>query len=128
MNFKMEDMDFCQASIDNTATTSSDESTEKSFDTYNTNKGVVLWEHKGQLSNTNYQIINEQGTEIPVQTNSISKKDHEWKLPLQNYLNPGRTYSDRSAFKLPKNDTKKAGVSLEYLFMVCQNPFRGTIS
>ncbi|KAF2590771.1 hypothetical protein F2Q70_00038815 [Brassica cretica] len=133
----MEDMDFSRASIDNTATTSSDESIEKSVDTahqtsiddtspeagkfsltYNTNKGVVLGEPKDQLSNTNNQIINEQGTAIPVQINSIPKKDHEWKLPLQDYLNSGRTYSNRSAIKLPKDDTKKSGVSLEYFFMM----------
>jgi len=143
----MEDMDFGRASIDNIATTSSDESTEKSVDTahqtsiddtspeagmfsltYNTNEGIVLGEPKGQLSNTNNQIINEQGTAIPVQINSISKKDHEWKLPLQDYLNPGRTYSNRSAIKLPKDDTRKSEDSLEYLFMVRQNPFCGTIS
>ncbi|KAF2533257.1 hypothetical protein F2Q70_00029909 [Brassica cretica] len=143
----MEDIDFGRASIDNIATTSSDESTEKSVDTahqtsiddtspeagkfsltYNTNEGIVLGEPKGQLSNTNNQIINEQGTAIPVPINSISKKDHEWKLPLQDYLNPGRTYSNRSAIKLPKDDTKKSEDSLEYLFMVRQNPFRGTIS
>ncbi|KAF3607407.1 hypothetical protein DY000_02046627 [Brassica cretica] len=34
----------------------------------------------------------------------------------------------RSAIKLPKDDTKKSGVSLEYLFLVRQNPFRGTVS
>ncbi|KAF3572164.1 hypothetical protein F2Q69_00059111 [Brassica cretica] len=128
----MEDMDFSRASIDNTATTSSDESTEKSVDTahqtwiddtspeagkfsltYNTNKGVVLGEPKDQLSNTNNQIINEQGTAIPVQINSISKKDHEWKFPLQDYLNSGRTYSNRSAIKLPKDDTKKSGAKIK---------------
>ncbi|KAF3489170.1 hypothetical protein F2Q69_00054462 [Brassica cretica] len=143
----MEDMDFGRASIDNTTTTSRDESAEKSVDTarqtsindtspeagkfsltYNTNKGVVLGEPKGQLSNANNQITNEQGTAIPVQINSISKKDYEFKLPLQDYLNPSRTYSNRSAIKLPKDDAKESGVSFEYLFMVRQNPFRGTIS
>ncbi|KAF3580233.1 hypothetical protein DY000_02030668 [Brassica cretica] len=129
----MEDMDFGRASIDNTATTSSDELTEKSVDTahqtsiddtspeackfsltYNTNERVVLGEPKGQLSNVNNQITSEQGTAIPVQINLVSKKDHEWKLPLQDFLNPGRTYS---AIKLPNDDTKESGVSLEYLFM-----------
>ncbi|KAF3595350.1 hypothetical protein DY000_02022181 [Brassica cretica] len=114
----MEDMDFGRASIDDIAKTSSDESTEISVDTahqtsiddtppeagkfsltYNTNEGVVLGEPKGQLSNANNQIINEQGTAIPVQINSISKRDHEWKLPLQDYLNPGRTYSNRGRAK-----------------------------
>ncbi|KAF3578007.1 hypothetical protein DY000_02031225 [Brassica cretica] len=143
----MEDMDFGRASIDNIATTSSDESTEILVDTAhqtsiddtppevgkfsltnNANEEIVLGEPKGQLRNANNQIINEQGTAIPVQINLISKRDHEWKLLLQDYLNPGRTYSNRFAIKLPKDDTKKSGVSLEYLFMVRQNPFRRTIS
>ncbi|KAF3596530.1 hypothetical protein DY000_02022179 [Brassica cretica] len=143
----MEDMDFGRASIDEIARTSSDESTEISVDTAhqtsiddtppeagkfsltnNANEEVVIGEPKGQLSNTNNQIVNEQGTAIPVQINSISKRDHEWKLPLEDYLDPGRTYSNRSAIKLPKDDTNKSGVSLEYLLMVRQNPFRGTIS
>ena len=47
---------------------------------------------------------------------------------MQDYLNPGRTYSNSSAIKLPKDDTKKFRDSLEYLFLVHQNPFRGTIS
>ena len=64
---------------------------------YNANKGVVLGEPKGQLSNAINSIMNEQGTAIPVKINSISKRDHEIKLPLQDYLNPGRTYSNRSA-------------------------------
>ena len=141
----MEDMDFSRASIDNNATTSSDNSTSISVDTEhhtsiddtspeaakfsltnNTKLKVVLGEPKGQLINN--PIINEQGTAIPVQINSISKRDHEWKLPLQDYLNPGRTYSNRSAVKLRKDGTEKFGDSLEYLFMVRQNPFRGTIS
>ena len=92
------------------------------------NKGVVLGEPKGQLSNTINQIINTQETEIPVKIKPISERDHETKLPLQDYLNPGRTYSNRSAIKLPKDETKKSGVSLEYLFLVRQNPFRGTVS
>ena len=130
----MEDMDFGRASIDNIGTTSSDESIEKLVDTahqtsiddtspeagkfsltYNTNEGVVLGEPKGQLRNTINQIINEHGTEIPVKINSISKRDHETKLPLQDYLNPGRTYCNRSAIKAPKDDTKKSRVSLKYL-------------
>ena len=96
--------------------------------TNNTNEKVVLGEPKGQLSIANNPIINEHGTAIPVQINSISKRDHEWKLPLQDYLNPGRIYSNRSAIKLPKDGTEKFGDSLEYLFMVHQNPFYGTIS
>ena len=134
MNLKMEDMDFGRISIDKTTTTSSNKSTAKLIDaahqasiddtpleagkfslTYNVNEGVVLGEPKGQLRNTINQIINEHGTEIPVKINSISKRDHETKLPLQDYLNPGRTYCNRSAIKAPKDDTKKSRVSLKYL-------------
>ncbi|KAF2554252.1 hypothetical protein F2Q68_00033841 [Brassica cretica] len=142
----MEDMNFGRISIDETTTTSSNKSTAKSIDgahqtsidtlpeagkfslTYNTNEGVVLGEPKGKLSNAINSIMNEQGIAIPVKINSISKRDHEIKLPLQDYLNPGRTYSNRSAIKLPKDGTKKSGVSLEYLVLVRQNPFRGTVT
>ncbi|KAF3547868.1 hypothetical protein DY000_02007224 [Brassica cretica] len=125
----MEDMDFGQTSIDEMTTTSSDESTEQSIDathqtsiddtpteagkfslTSNANAGIVLGEPKGQLSNEINQITNEQGTAIPIKINLISKRDHETKLPLQDYLNPGRAYSNRSAIKLSKDDTKKSGV------------------
>ncbi|KAF3606362.1 hypothetical protein DY000_02046837 [Brassica cretica] len=143
----MEDMDFGRISIDKTTTTSSNKSTAKSINaahqtsiddtpleagkfslTYNVNEGVVLGEPKGQLSNTINQIINEHGSEIHVKINSISKRDHETNLPLQDYLNPGRTYCNRSAIKAQKDDTKKSRVSLEYLVLVSQNPFRGTVS
>ncbi|KAF3511983.1 hypothetical protein F2Q69_00007537 [Brassica cretica] len=81
------------------------------------NKGVVLGEPKGQLSNTINQIINKQETEIHVKIKPISERYHEAKLPLQDYLKPGRTYSNRFAIKLPKDVTKKSGVSLEFLLM-----------
>ncbi|KAF3598292.1 hypothetical protein F2Q69_00035148 [Brassica cretica] len=87
--------------------TSSDETTETSIDaslqtsiddtppeagkfslTNHVNEEVVLGEPKGQLRNAINQIINEQGTAIPVKINSISKRDEETKLPLQDYLNP----------------------------------------
>ncbi|KAF3568535.1 hypothetical protein DY000_02015120 [Brassica cretica] len=137
----MEDMDFGRTSIDEVTTTSGDESTETSIDAFqqisiddtqseagkfsltnHDSEKVVLGEPKGQQSNEINQTINEQGTAIPVKINSILKRDHETKLPLQDYLNSGRTYSNRSAIKLPKDDTKKSGVSLEYLFLE-QNQF-----
>ena len=81
----MEDMDFGQPSIDEIATTSSDESTEISVNTAhqtsiddtppeagkfsltnNDNEEVLLGEPKGKLSNANKQIVDEQGTAIPV--------------------------------------------------------------
>ena len=90
----MENMDFGRISIEETTTTLSDKSTVKSIDdtppeagkfslTYNANEGVVLGEPKGQLSNEINPIFNEQGTAIPVKINSISKRDHEIRLPLQ---------------------------------------------
>ena len=143
----MENMDFGRTSINEVRAISSDKSAAISVDvehptsidntpseagkfslTNDANEGVVLGEPKGQLSNANNQIMNEQGTEIPVQIKSISERDNEWKLPLQDYLNPGRTYSNRSAIRLPKDDTKKFGISPEYVIMVRQNPFRGTVS
>ena len=47
---------------------------------------------------------------------------------MQDYLNPGSTYSNRSAIRLPKDDTERFGISPKYLIMVRQNPFRGTVS
>ncbi|KAF3547426.1 hypothetical protein DY000_02007579 [Brassica cretica] len=140
----MEDMDFGQTSIDEataisvdiSTAISSDKSTEISIDdahqtsidstppeagkyslTDDGDERVVQRKHKVQLSNANNQIMNEKGTEIPVQIKSISERDNEWKLPLQDYLNPVRTYSNRSAIRLPKDDTKKFGISLEYFIM-----------
>ena len=143
----MEDMDFGRTLIDGITTTSSDESTETligaslqiSIDdtppeagkfslTNHVNEEVVLGEPKSKLSNAINQIINEQVTAIIVKINSSSNRDKETTLPLQDYLNSGRTYSNRSAIKLPKDDTKKYGLSLEYLILVRQNPFRRTIS
>ncbi|KAF3517215.1 hypothetical protein DY000_02060019 [Brassica cretica] len=35
---------------------------------------------------------------------------------------------DKSTIGLPKDDTERFGISPEYLIMVRQNPFRGTVS
>ena len=120
-----------ELSVDNAHQTSTDNTPPEAVKyslTNDANGRVVLGKPKGQLSNANNQITSEQGTEIPVQIKSISERDNEWKLPLQDYLNPGRTYSNRSAIRLPKDDTKKFGISPEYLIMVRQNPFCGTFS
>ncbi|KAF3576433.1 hypothetical protein DY000_02033149 [Brassica cretica] len=120
----MKNMDFGQTSIDEEIGISIDRAKEISIDkstgisvddahqtsidntppeagkyslTNDANERVVLGKPKGQLSNANNQIIGEQGTEIPVQIKSISERDNEWKLPLQDYLNPGRTYSNSSS-------------------------------
>ena len=121
-------MDFGRTSIDEVTTTSSDESTKTSIDAFlqksiddtqpeagnfsltnHANEEVVLGDPKGQLSNAINQIINEQGTAILFKINSNPKRDQETKFPLQDYLNPGRTYSNRSSIILPKYDTKKSG-------------------
>ena len=120
-------MDFGWTSIDEVTTTSSDESTETSIDalqqrsidnpqpeagrsslTNHANEGLVLGEPRGQLSNTINQTINEQGTAIPVKINSISKRDQETKLPLQDYLNPGGPIG--------------IGLPLNYQKMIPRNP------
>ena len=107
-------MDFGRTSIDEMKTTSSDELTETSIEvslrisiddtppeagkfflTNHANEEVVLGEPKGQLSNAINQIINEQRTAIPIKFNSISNIDEEAKLPLQDNLNHGRTYSNK---------------------------------
>ncbi|KAF3594348.1 hypothetical protein DY000_02022054 [Brassica cretica] len=62
--------------------------------TNHANEEVVLGEPKGQLRNAINQIINGHGTAIPVKINSTSNRDKEIKLSLQDYLNPGRTYSN----------------------------------
>ncbi|KAF3512924.1 hypothetical protein F2Q69_00009932 [Brassica cretica] len=91
----MEDMDFGRISIDETTTTSSDMSTKKSIDaahqtsiddtppeagkfslTDNANKGVVLGEPNGQLSNAINSIMNEQGTAIPTCAQTIPWKKY----------------------------------------------------
>ena len=120
-----------ELSVDNAHQTSIDSTPPEAGKyslTDDANERVVLRKPKSQLSNANNQIMNKQGTEIPVQIKSISERDNEWKLPLQGNLNPGRTYSNRSAIRLPKDDTRKFWISLEYFIMVRQNPFRGTVS
>ena len=63
-------------------------------------KEVVLGDPKGQKCNARNQIIKEQGAAIPgkINTNLINEMEHR-----QDYLDPGRTYSNRSAIKLPEN-------------------------
>ncbi|KAL0713496.1 hypothetical protein Bca4012_020474 [Brassica carinata] len=144
---KMENMDFGRASIDAVTRTSSDGLSGKSSDTSlpisiddtspeagkysltdHNNEEVVLGEPKGQLSNTINQIINKQGAAIPVETYSTLNKDEGTELPLQDYLNPGRTYSNRSAIKLPEDKTRISKLNLDFLLLVRKNPFCGSIS
>ncbi|KAF3554676.1 hypothetical protein F2Q69_00012860 [Brassica cretica] len=96
----MEDMEFGQISIDEMTTTSSDMSTAKSIDAA----------HQTSIDDT------------PPEASKFSLTNNaneglvlgEPKGQLSNdYLNPGRTYSNRSAIKLPKDDTKKSGISID---------------
>ena len=63
------------------------------------NKKVVQTEPIGQLSNETSQT--KQRIEFPVQINPTLIKGEEIRLPLQDYLDPGRTYSNRSAIIIP---------------------------
>ncbi|KAL0847397.1 hypothetical protein Bca101_020643 [Brassica carinata] len=92
------------------------------------NEKVVQTKPIGQLSNASSQTKFIQGTEIPVKINSSLNKGEETKLPLQDYLNPGRTYSNRSAIRIPGDDTKKSKFNAGYYSMLRRNPFRGSLS
>ncbi|KAF3582077.1 hypothetical protein DY000_02031468 [Brassica cretica] len=79
------------------------------------NEEVVQTEPIGQLSNETSQT--KQGTEIHVKINPTLIKGEEIKLPMQDYLDPGRTYSNRSAIKIPGDDTKKSRFNADYYCM-----------
>ncbi|KAF3554260.1 hypothetical protein F2Q69_00013526 [Brassica cretica] len=108
----MENIELGRASIDEDAMLSSDVETEELTDTELPtsndtaqpeagksslteliNEEVVQTEPIGQLSNETSQT--KQGTEILVEINPTLIKGKEIKLPLQDYLDPGRTYSNR---------------------------------
>lgn len=55
-------------------------------------------------------------------------KKNELKFPLQDYLDPGRTYSSRSAIRLPEINIEKSEFNLDCLILVRQNPFHGSPS
>ena len=140
----MENTERDQPSIDEDTFPSSDIESKKSTDTelptsINTaqpeagkfsltkpaNEKVVQTELNGQTSNETSQT--KQGTEIPVKENSTLTKGEDIKLSIQDYLDPGRTYSNRSAIKIPGDDTKKSKFNADYYRMVRQNPFRGSL-
>ncbi|KAF2603345.1 hypothetical protein F2Q70_00026057 [Brassica cretica] len=87
------------------------------------NEEVVQTEPIGQLSNETSQT--KQGTEIPVKINPTLIKGEEIKLPLEDYLDLGRTYSNRSAIKIPGDDTKKSRFNADYY---CMNQHRSDIA
>ena len=76
----------------------------KSLLTNLNNEEVVLGKSKGQTCNANNQIINKQGTAISDKIYSTQTNEKEQKLLLQDYLNPGRTYSNSSATRLPESN------------------------
>ncbi|KAF2550098.1 hypothetical protein F2Q68_00033430 [Brassica cretica] len=80
------------------------------------NEKVVQTELNGQTSNEASQT--EQGTDIPVKENSSLTKGEDIKLSIQDYLDPGRTYSNRSAIKIPGDDTKKSKFNANYYRMM----------
>ncbi|KAG5384626.1 hypothetical protein IGI04_036096 [Brassica rapa subsp. trilocularis] len=137
----MENIERDQPSIDGNTFPSSDDESEESTDTESptsidtaqpeagkysltkpANEKVVQTELNGQTSNETSQT--KQGTEIPVKENSTSTKGEDIKLSIQDYLDPGRTYSNRSTIKIPGDDTKKSKFNADYYCMVRQNPFQ----
>ncbi|KAG5393243.1 hypothetical protein IGI04_023206, partial [Brassica rapa subsp. trilocularis] len=88
------------------------------------NEKVVQTELKGQTSNETSQT--EQGTEIPVKENSTLTKGEDIKLSIQDYLDPGRTYSNRSAIKIPGDDTKKFKFNADYYPQIDDNALSDT--
>ena len=91
-------------------------------------KEVVLGEPKGQPCSATNQIINEQGAAIPGKINTTLFNEKEHKLPLQDYLDLGRTYSNMSEIKLPENNIRRSELNHDFLILVCQNPFHGSPS
>ncbi|KAG5397435.1 hypothetical protein IGI04_019249 [Brassica rapa subsp. trilocularis] len=139
----MENIERDQPSIDGNTFPSSDDESEESTDTESptsidtaqpeagkysltkpANEKVVQTELNGQTSNETSQT--KQGTEIPVKENSTLTKGEDIKLSIQDYLDPGMTYSNRSAIKILGDDTKKSKFNADYYRMVRQNPFRGS--
>lgn len=72
------------------------------------------------------QIINEQEAAIPDNINL--KIVYEEKFPLQDYLNHGWTYSNRSTIRLLENNLGGSKFNLDFLILVRHNPFRGLFS
>ncbi|KAF2550100.1 hypothetical protein F2Q68_00033436 [Brassica cretica] len=109
----MENIERDQPSIDGNTFPSNDDESEESTDTESptsidtaqpeagkfsltkpANEKVVQTKLNGQTSNETSQT--KQGTEIPVKENSTLTKGEDIKLSIQDYLDPGRTYSNRS--------------------------------
>ncbi|KAG5411001.1 hypothetical protein IGI04_007320, partial [Brassica rapa subsp. trilocularis] len=131
---RMENIECDQPSIDRDTFPSSNDESEETTDTElptsidtaqpeagkfsltkPTNEKVVQTELNGQTSIETSQT--EQGTEIPVKENSTLTKGEDIKLSIQDYLDPGRTYSNRSAIKIPGDDTKKSKFNADYYHM-----------
>ncbi|KAG5410952.1 hypothetical protein IGI04_007271, partial [Brassica rapa subsp. trilocularis] len=132
---------FRRASIDNMTDTSSDTSVEesiyaelleaidtaqpeagKSLLTNLNNEEVVLGEPKGPTCNANNQIINKQGTAVSDKIYITQTNEKEQKLLLQDYLNLGRTYSNRSAIRLPESNIGRSEFNLDFLILPGSEP------
>ncbi|KAG5415445.1 hypothetical protein IGI04_003012 [Brassica rapa subsp. trilocularis] len=137
----MENIELGRTSIDEDVMLSSDVETEESTDTELLtstdtaqpeadksslteliNEEVVQTEPIGQLRNETSQT--KQRTEIPVEINPTLIKGEDIRLSLQDYLHPGRTYSNRYAIKIPGDDTKTSKFNADYYCMVRRNPFQ----
>ncbi|KAF3527649.1 hypothetical protein DY000_02042876 [Brassica cretica] len=88
----MENIELGRASIDEDVTLSSDVETEESTDTELSTSIDTAQPEAGKSSLT--ELINEE----VVQTEPIGE---EIRLPMQDYLDPGRTYSNRETGRLP---------------------------
>ena len=99
----------------------------KSLLTNLNNEEVVLGDPKGQKCNTTNQIIDEQGAAIPGKINTTLFNEKKYKLPLQDNLDPIKTYSNRSEIKLPENNVRSE-LNLDFLVLVRQIPFHGSPS
>ncbi|KAG5384491.1 hypothetical protein IGI04_035961 [Brassica rapa subsp. trilocularis] len=139
----MENIERDQPLIDGNTFPSSDDESEESTDTESptsidtaqpeagkysltkpANEKVVQTELNGQTSNETSQT--KQGTEIHVKENSTLTKGEDIKLSIQDYLDPGRTYSNRSAIKIPGDDTKKSEFNADYYRVIDENAMSDT--
>ncbi|KAF3495628.1 hypothetical protein DY000_02053352 [Brassica cretica] len=65
-------------------------------------------------------------TELPTSIDTAKPEaGEEIRLTLQDYLDPGRTYSNRSTIKIPGDDTKKSKFNADYY---CMNQHRSDIA
>ncbi|KAF2599811.1 hypothetical protein F2Q68_00008411 [Brassica cretica] len=103
----MENIELGRESIDEDVMLSSDVETEESTVTELPTSIDTAQPEAGKSSLT--ELIDEE----VVQTEPIGE---ELRLPLEDYLDPGRSYSNRSAIKIPGDDTKKSKFNADYYY------------